>query len=310
MKLKGILIFLLFALNPVTGQGKVAITIDDVPNTKKYEQDDFNARLLEELDFLNIPIAIFINEGMIYKTDNVPANLNLMDQWINREYTTIANHTFSHSRYSDVGLDSFTVDIEKGGRTILELAEIYGKSLDYFRFPYNDLGKDSIEHIRIANYLLGKNYTIAPFTIESSDYMYNYIYNYYLRSNNVEKAEQTANEYINKTLEYFAFFDSISISQYGRRINHIFLCHDNSINADYLPVLIRKLKEQGYSFVDLDEAMEDPAYSQGDIYYKKWGISWIYRWMENTNERKQLMRSEPDIQETYNLYLKLTSESG
>lgn len=309
VKAKKQLVFIICILTNVFmfGQCKVAITIDDVPNTRKFQRDDFNAKFLKTLDSLNIPVTIFINEGLIYKTKNVSYNFNLLDQWAKKEYTTLGNHTFNHSRYSNVGIDSFTTDINKGENITRELSKLYNKKLKYFRFPYNDLGKDSIQQIQIKNLLHKKNYIITPFTIESVDYMFNNIYNYHLRSGNTKEAELIANQYINKTLEYFAYFDSLAIRQYNRHINQIFLCHDNSINADYFHILIEKLIKEGYSFVSLDEAMQDPVYEQPNNYYKKWGISWIYRWINEKDEIKRLMQHEPDIMETYKIYQKLNS---
>ncbi|MFT5228284.1 MAG: peptidoglycan/xylan/chitin deacetylase (PgdA/CDA1 family) [Flavobacteriaceae bacterium] len=95
-------------------QTKIAFTIDDVPNTKKFQSDNYHSILLKNLDSLNIPITIFVNEGLIYKTDSVSKNLELLDNWAKREYITLGNHTFSHSRYSEVGFDRFEDDLIKG----------------------------------------------------------------------------------------------------------------------------------------------------------------------------------------------------
>lgn len=302
--LKHLSILLLFLLAQTSfGQSKVAITIDDVPNTSKFKRDHFESILLNKLDSLNIPIDVFINEGNIYKNEHVSKNFDLLNQWVERNYIGIGNHSFSHSRYSDIGLDSFAIEIDKGESITRELSKLYHKKLKYFRFPYNDLGKDSLQQIQIANQLHQKNYIIAPFTIESSDWVFNYLYEYYLKNNQKEKAENIGNLYIEITLEYFSFFDSIAINQYGRHINQIYLCHDNSINADYIEVLVQKLTEKGNSFVSMEEAMKDEVYNQPNNYFKKWGISWVYRWMVNPKERMQLMRSEPaDFNKIYEDY--------
>jgi len=300
---------LILLSNYVCGQSKVAITIDDVPNTKKFEKDNFQTKLLNQLDTLNIPVTIFINEGMIYKTAAVSKNFNLLNQWIKRDYSTLGNHTFSHSRYSDVSYEHFTADIEKGEVITRELSKRYEKELKYFRFTYNDLGKDSLQQNQIKNYLAKKEYTSAPFTIESSDWVFNYLYEYYLKFNKKQEAQRIANSYINTTLEYFNYFDSLSVKQYGRHINQIYLCHDNSINADYIDILVKKLKEQDYSFTSLDEAMQDDVYTQENHYHKKWGVSWVYRWMTNKIEINKLMRNEPDIMDIYKEYQRIQKQN-
>jgi peptidoglycan/xylan/chitin deacetylase (PgdA/CDA1 family) len=289
-------------------QKKVAITIDDIPNIWKYQYNNFETKFLTRLDSLDIPVAIFINEGFIYSNQYVSENFDLLNQWCNREYTTLGNHTFSHTRYSEVGINKFTVDISKGENIIRELSKLYSKELKYFRFPYNDLGKDSLQQTQIKKILEQRKYIITPFTIESSDYMFNYIYQHHLKSGNVKEAELVAKEYIDKTLEYFMYFDSISVQQYNRNIPQIFLCHDNYINADYFHIIIKKLIEKGYSFIRLDEALKDSVYNQQVHYHEKWGISWMYRWMNNTEKRKQFMKHEPDMTQTYKTYQDLMAD--
>ncbi len=307
---KFIYIILFFALcmsDLIYGQSFVAMTIDDIPRTGKTLMENYKSKLLNVLDSLNIPITIFVIEGLVYKGDNIDKNFELLNNWMNRSYTTIGYHSTEHPRYSDVGLDSFMIDIAKGEYNIRELAKKHGKSVDYFRFPYNDLGKDSIEHYNIERFLSSRNFKIAPFTVESNDWAYCYVYEYYLGKNDSAKANSVARDYISMTLSYFDFFDSLSIKVYGKKIKHIYLCHDNVLNADYLPVLVNELKKKGYTFISFDEALKDPLYQQKDLYYKKWGISWLYRWIENQKEINSLQKQEP-VDNMYPVYQKLFDE--
>lgn len=300
--------FLIISLSDMTyGQSSVAITIDDVPNTIKYQNDNFKSILLNKLDSLNIPITIFITEGLVYKGDSIAKNLVLLNDWIKKSYITIGNHTFSHSRYSDVGIDSFKIDVERSGNALRELAKKYGKSIDYFRFPYNDLGKDSTQYTEIEKYLSSQKYKVAPFTVESVDWMFNYIYEYYLNKKDTIKAKEIAENYISKTIEYFNFFDSLALKKYGRPVKQIYLCHDNTINADYLPKLLNELKKKKYTFVSFDEALQDEIYKQEDRYFKKWGISWQFRWMKNKEEIAFFNKQEPK-DDLYSLYQQLVQE--
>ncbi len=291
-----------FHVNSAYCQTQVAITIDDVPNIRKYQKDNFDSILLNKLDSLSIPVAIFINEGQIYKNDSVVKNIELLQNWIKRDYITAGNHSFSHSRYSEVGLELFIEDINKGESYSKELSSKYNKSIKYFRFPYNDLGKDSIQQKQIQNYLTKKEYIITPFTIESSDWMFNYVYEYYLKTGNIKKAAEIGMLYVDKTMQTFDFFNSLAINQYGRAINQIYLCHDNSLNADYLNDIIKLLKEKEYTFISLDEAILDSVYQQKINYWKKWGVSWLYRWMDDKKERKRVMQQEPHMDAIYKLY--------
>lgn len=288
-------------------QKKVSITIDDIPSTTRYEMDNYHSLLLEKLDSLSIPVAIFINEGNIYKANSVPKNFDLLNQWAMKDYVTLGNHSFHHSRYSSVGVDSFKQDILKGESISYELAKKYNKSLNHFRFPYNDLGKDSLQHSQIRDFLKQEACQITPFTIESSDWMYNRVYEYYLAKNESLKAKNIGKRYVDKTLAYFDFFETFCEEQYGRAINHIYLCHDNKLNADFLDQIISRLKKRNYKFISLDEALSDDVYKQTDRYYKKWGISWLYRWQSSQKERIKYMRQEPSTTEIHSLFNQIST---
>lgn len=298
----------LFSVLSIYGQHTIAITIDDVPNTRKFEIDNYNPTLLHTLDSLDIPIAIFINERKITATASKDRNLDLLEKWVQRSYITLGNHSYSHSRYSEVGLDSFKTDILKGEVITRRLAQNNKKSLDYFRFPYNDLGKDSLQQTQIHNFLSSKNYKSTPFTVESSDWMFNAVYTHYLKEGNIEKATAIGNLYVAKTLEYVQFFQGLSTEIYGRNISQIYLCHDNDLNEKYLPKIIDLLKKEQYSFISLDDAITDPAYQQKDSYYKKWGVSWLYRWMDSQKERVLWMKKEPDMKEIETLFEEISKK--
>lgn len=293
---------LILSFLPLHAQRTVSITIDDVPNTGMYQDDNFHSPLLDSLDAMHIPIAIFINEGALGRTNAVARNRDLLRKWISRDYITLGNHTLHHARYSAVGIDSFKVEIDSGEILTRKLAGEYHKSLEYFRFPYNDLGKDSIEHRAIAEYLQMKNYVLTPYTIESSDYMYNYIYTHLLRTGKREEAAQIGEQYVRYTLQLFDFFDSLATETYKRSVHQIYLCHDNPLNRDYLKILTGKLSQKGYQFTSLTDAMTDPMYSQPDYYSKKWGISWFYRWIADANERRRVIQTEPSMKDINDRY--------
>ena len=299
---------LLLSSHIAFSQNKVSISIDDIPNTRLYERDIYQSPFLKKLNALALPIAIYINEGNLYKTDSVQLNIDLLDSWASQDFVTLGNHSFNHSRYSQVGLDSFKTDIIKGESRTRKLAKKYQKALKHFRFPYNDLGKDSTQHFHIRNFLREEGYQISPFTIESSDWMYNRVYAYYLKQNDLNKAKQIGQAYVTMTLEYFDFFEKFCLEHYGRSVNHIYLCHDNKLNADYLDQIVEELKQQDYQFISLDEALEDPIYKQKDAYYKKWGISWLYRWQDFQKDRIKSMRLEPSTKDIEDLFKQINNK--
>jgi len=299
---KALLFLFVMVSTAVFSQEKsISITIDDVPNTTKYQKDNFSPLLLNVLDSLKMPFTIFINEDKIYKTEFLDKNKEVLEQWIKNKQAIIGNHTYSHSRYSEVGFESFVKDIEKGEKLTKQYTSKYDKGVKYFRFPFNDMGKDSIQHIKIKEYLKSKDYIIAPFTVESSDWMFDTVYQYYLNNGEIDKAKAIGKQYVEKTIELVSFYETLANTIYNRTIKQIYLCHDNAINADYLAKIISKLKQENYEIVSFEESLIDPIYNQKDTYYKKWGISWLYRWMD-TGERIKWMKQEPLLSEIEKMY--------
>lgn len=290
------------SIQTVWAQKKVAITLDDVPNTSQYHKDHYKPIFLNRLDSLTIPIAIFINENKIYHGDSITGNFALLQEWISKPYMTLGNHSFSHQRYSTTGFELYQEEVQKGEAITRELGKKYDKPLKYFRFPFNDMGKDSIQHLEIRNFLHNEGYIIAPFTVESSDWMYRAVYDHYIEGGEYAKAKEIGNQYVAKTLEYFTFFEALNEKIYGRQIHQIYLCHDNQLNADFLPTLVDSLAARGYEFISLEEAMKDEAYQQTDHYFKKWGVSWYYRWMPEHEARLKWMRKEPSTAEIQKLF--------
>ena len=283
-------------------QKMVSITIDDVPNTRRFEKDGFQSVLMQKLDSLEIPIAIFINEARVYSTDSITRNFGLLNDWAQKEYTTLGNHSFSHARYSITGVDAYASEIINGEAITRQLAKKYNKSLQYFRFPFNDLGEDTVQHVQVRNFLKDNGYTITPYTVESVDWMFNFVYEDFLDKGEVEKAKETGEEYLRTTLAYFEFFEDLAFKDYQRTVNQIYLCHDTKLNADYFPQLINELKKRGYEFISLGEALTDKVYQQKENYYKKWGASWLYRWQATHEVQGGNMRKEPSTESITTLY--------
>ncbi|KAA0989754.1 polysaccharide deacetylase family protein [Dyadobacter aurulentus] len=273
-------------------QKSVSITIDDVPNVHIVEKDG-SSRLLKRLDSLHIPVAIFINEANLMQTASSKENELLLKTWLLKDFITPGNHSYSHPNYGDVGFAVFSEEVIKGEKLTLEILKSTGKKLEYFRFPFNAMGKDSLAHVQMQEFLGKKAYQSTPFTVESEDWMYNQLYEKALEKGNKLLADSIGDQYVAASMKLFAYMDTISAAMFGRELKHIYLCHDNRLNTDYLPELVQALKEQNYKMISLKEAIADPAYQSVNYYYGNAGFSWLYRWMKDPVKRRAAMRAEP-----------------
>ncbi|MCE6990876.1 polysaccharide deacetylase family protein [Dyadobacter sp. CY323] len=280
----------------------VSITIDDVPNVRLFQEDGYSSKLLSKLDSLKIPVAIFVNEHNLRQTKPFDKNKNLLKTWLSKDFVTPGNHSYSHPNYGEIGFEAFSGDVLKGETLTKEILKGSGKKLDYFRFPFNAMGKDSVAHLKMQEFLVSKNYKNTPFTVESEDWLFTQLYEKALKSGDKKRAMEIGNQYVKLSLDRFAHFDSVSVVNFQRPVKQIYLCHDNRLNTDFLPVLVQKLKEQGYQMISLADAMQDPAYQSREYYHGNAGFSWLYRWMSDLNERKGLMLAEPENVEIHKAY--------
>lgn len=298
-------IFILIFPSCLAQQREVSITIDDVPNVRLYQEDGFKSVLLERIETLQIPVAIFINEKNIDLNEFGKKNTEGLEHWLKNKNITAGNHSYSHMNYADTTLKGFQEDILKGEQLT---TKIIRRRPAYFRFPFNSLGDDSIAHANIRKFLAEKGYRLTPFTVESEDWAYNSLYENALKTNDTAKAKQIGQQYISHTLLLFEYFEKLSNELYGRNIKHIYLCHDNRLNTDYIVELVNQLRNKGYSFITLERALEDKVYQSNDYYTGRYGFSWIYRWEQNSDKRKVMMRREPTDEAFRNTYEKFVSE--
>jgi peptidoglycan/xylan/chitin deacetylase (PgdA/CDA1 family) len=297
---------LLFSSTLYGQQQSVSITIDDVPNVRLFEADGYSSLLLRRLDSLALPVAIFINEGNLKQTHSFDKNKDLLKSWVLNDHITVGNHSYSHPNYGETGFDAFKENVMQGEELTREILGGSEKKLEYFRFPFNAMGKDSAEHASMKKFLVSKNYIVTPFTVESEDWLFTQLYEKALSDKNYQSARSIGQKYVEFSLALFDHFDSLSVVQYGKPARQIYLCHDNRLNTDYLPALINELKKKDYRFNTLKEAMLDPVYQSKEYYYGNAGFSWIYRWMENVNKRRAAMRAEPSNAEIQKAYEEMT----
>jgi len=304
MKVSLLIIFLLFS-TATFAQHQVSITIDDVPNAGLYQQDGFRSKLLETIDALSLPVAIFSNEANLYRTPHAAENFKGLEKWITNKNIIAGNHTFNHIGYTASGAAAFEEAVLKGEVITAGLLKQQGKALKYFRFPFNDMGPDSAAQRHMQTFLENKGYILTPFTIENSDWAYSALYEDALQRNDKAKARAIGTTYVNTTLQLFDYFADLCQQRFGRSIKHIYLCHDNPLNRDYLQTLIDGLRKRGYTFITLDKALEDEVYKQPIHYFGNAGFSWIYRWEPDANKRKALLRAEPENGEMVKEYEEL-----
>ena len=155
---------------------RVALTFDDlpgqttVPSTEKYEE--INARLLRALDSAHAPAIGFVNEGKLYLDGKlIERRVAVLESWL-ASGRALGNHTFSHADLHRTELEDFLEDVLRGETMLRPMIERPGGVLRYFRHPMLHTGLNEETREGVAGLLSAHGYTVAPVTIDNSEWIF------------------------------------------------------------------------------------------------------------------------------------------
>jgi len=257
---------------------QVAVTFDDLP-TPYGELEDMRlitTRLLESVRRNNVPAVGFVNERKLYRRGEMDARTDLLRAWLDAGLE-LGNHTFSHINLQKAPLADYEEDVVRGETVTRMLLAERGMRLRYFRHPFLFTGTTPEYKKGLADFLAARGYTVAPVTFDNGDYIFADVYFKAKKRGDMDTAKRVADAYVPYMESIFEHFERLSSETFGREVRQVLLLHANEINADRFDELAAMMRRRGYSFVTLEEALKDPAYSEPDALYKN-GISWLHRW--------------------------------
>lgn len=294
-----ILSMILFAGFPVFAQKAnrfIAVTIDDLPvvstRSDLKNRQEITGKLLAHITKAKVPAIGFVNENKLYvngKPDE--AQINLLREWL-KANLELGNHTFSHLGLHNVALEKYEADITKGEILTKKLLQEKGMKMRYFRHPYLWSGTSLEIKNDLGVFLKAHDYTIAPVTIDNSDYIFSSAYDKAFDKGDKKLMKRIGAAYVPYLEAKMDYWERQSVKLFGREIKQTLLLHANFINSDYFDDIAVMLKKRGYQFVTLEEALKDEAYRLPDTFTGRAGISWLHRWAL-AKGRENLLPNEP-----------------
>lgn len=279
----------------------VAVTIDDLPVTTRIYRDDvatlerITDRLLEQIEAQGIPAIGFVNEGKLFVDGELDTvRVSLLRKWI-RAGLELGNHTFSHPSLHKTQVEEFRQDVIRGEPVTRGLLEEAGRPLRFFRHPYLHTGRDAETRDATHEFLLGRGYTIAPVTIDNSEWVFAFAYEKALEAKDLELARRIGSAYVNYIDDCFEYYEQQSRALLGYELPQILLLHANALNADYFGKLGGRIVERGYRFIPLEQALLDPAYALEDSFFGPAGITWLHRWALTQGKEGAFFAGEPTV---------------
>ena len=294
------LLLLLAAGLGVAGPARrVAVTFDDLPGAIIRNRCDAeallraNVRLLDLFRKAGAPVIGFVNEGRL--CEELPRRVldEVLDLWL-AAGMDLGNHTYSHPDIDRTSLADFQADVLLGESTTRRLLEARGKTLRYFRHPFLHAGRDIEKKRSLEAFLRQGGYTVAPVTIDNQEWMYAAVYAEARAQEDGEAVERVASAYLEHMEESFAFYEGYSVELFGREIPQVLLVHVNDLNADLFGGVIEMMRGRGYEFIELEQALGDPAYNSPDSYAGPAGLSWLLRWGLTRGRAAEAGPQEPE----------------
>jgi peptidoglycan/xylan/chitin deacetylase (PgdA/CDA1 family) len=280
---------------------EVAVTFDDLPATHGdlVKMRDITTRLLRSLKANRVPAIGFVNEFKLHSRGEEKARTALLRQWLDAGFE-LGNHTYSHVLIDRVPFEAYKEDLIRGEKVTAQLLRERGMRLRYFRHTQLRTGPTPEYKKALEKLLAERGYTVAPVTIDNNDYLFADAYARAKARGDEKLARRIADAYIPYMEQVFAHFEKLSVEFLGYEVKQTLLLHANELNADYFDELARMMRNRGYRFITLDEALKDKAYLLPDAQVKK-GLSWLHRWMIARGMEMQPEPTEPEfIAELFN----------
>ncbi len=289
---------LLFSLLSFAQSRRIAITFDDLP----YAQDERDDLALEQKTTASmtaavkkhrVPSVAFVNENkVIWHAGQIDAHVALLDQWLDAG-AELGNHNFGHVGLTATPLARVEDAVIQGEPIIRQLMERRGKKLRYYRQPMMQTGTTAEIKAAFDKFLAERGYTVAPFTIEDSDWTFSNAYGAAREKQDAALRARVRQAYFDYFDQMMDWFEHVAQDTFGHDIAQIIIVHADEINGDCLEELLTRLEKRGYKFISLEEALRDPAYQTPDGYIGKYGPSYLHRWRISLG-KPNLLKDEPD----------------
>jgi peptidoglycan/xylan/chitin deacetylase (PgdA/CDA1 family) len=263
-------------------QRQVAVTFVNYPANNIYDAGRLvnkTRKLIRALAADGVPAVAFVNEARLYRQDGTPneARAGLLREWLDAGQE-LGNETAHHTSLYNVSVEEFEKDVIAGEQLTSKLLAERGQRLRYFSYPYLNTGATPEAKAEAERFLAGRGYKIHPVTVDNMDWLFSHAYIEALRRDDEQTAARIRAEYVPYMEHMMEFSESYAREVTGREIPQVLMLTAGALNADCFDDLAAMLKRRGYSFVTMEQATRDEAYSLPDNYTGERGDSWIARW--------------------------------
>ncbi len=282
---------------PAPGR-RMVVTVDDLPTGPPgwhtpAEKLALTDKLIATLNRHQVPAIGFVNEDKL-EVDGVVdrSRVALLEKWLDAGFE-LGNHGYSHLDLHRVEAKVWSADVLLGERVLRPLLAKTDREPRYFRHPFLHTGRSLEVKKQTTAFLAEHGYRIAPVTIDNQEWIFGRAYHDAGLAS--ARKERIGAAYVDYMLNMVRYYEQQSVAITGEEIPQVLLIHAYSLNADWLDKLLSSIVQRGYRFVELDEALEHPAYQSEDTFTGSGGITWLHRWAITRGMPGATFVGEPEL---------------
>ena len=265
----------------------VAVTFDDLPATPAgvvandvASLQELTRKLLSAVRKHSVPAVGFVNEGKLFVEGGGPGDVDgrigVLRMWLDAGLE-LGNHTYSHRDLNTMPLDQFQADVLRGEAVTRGLLKGSAETTILpSSVPACWFGSDGAPRVRGLS--VEPRLYSGPCDRGQRRVRLRGSVHKALRRGNTADAVRIADDYLRYMEQVFTFFEDVSRRVTGREIPQILLLHANTLNADRFDALAEALRQRGYRFVSVAQALEDPVYRLRDEFVGAPSNSWFNHW--------------------------------
>lgn len=235
--------------------GQIALTFDDAPTADSVLMSGAQRaqKIIAALSQNAVPDALFF-----VKTDAITAQNQAQLEAYAQAGFHLGNHSYSHNSANKLKPNDFLLDVYQSHLILKPLRN----KLPYFRFPYLHYGasQDDIDTIQAGLEELG--YHNGYVTVDNFDWSINALMLEAISAKNSVNFDKLSQLYVDTLWDGIEFYDKIAQDTLGKSPKHVLLLHENDAAALFLPALINRIRERGWTIITPQEAYAEPSLQQ------------------------------------------------
>jgi beta-lactamase regulating signal transducer with metallopeptidase domain len=268
------------------------VSIPPLDRTENAPKDaDATARLvIAKLNQYKIPAIGFVQGSMISDGDKpYPVRANIVRLWRDAGFE-IGIGGYKHIWFYKTPYDDYVANAEKNETVVKKILGEKNLPLRYFSYPYLNTGKTVEDKTRFENWLASRGLSSVKYTIDNQEWMYSYAYDMARNDNDINTMQEIRADFLDYMTKMFDHHEANSQEMFGRDIAQTMVLTPSRLITDSADDLFGMIKNRGYRFVSMDEALKDEAYQTPETFTGESGISWFDRWALTQKKR---LRDEP-----------------